>query len=95
MQLSRAFVDMAYKEGIKARPHDLRHFHASMLFAQDENPVLVQQRLGHSSIATTANIYGHLMPGAQRRAILAFAAAMRPHRVETGGLCGSFIEPSS
>ena len=47
-----------------------------MLFAQGESPVLVQQRLGHASIATTANIYGHLMPGVQRKAALAFAQAM-------------------
>ncbi|WP_312421914.1 tyrosine-type recombinase/integrase [Anaerospora hongkongensis] len=45
--------------------HDLRHDHASRLFAQGEHPRDVQDRLGHSSITLTMDTYTHAMPGRQ------------------------------
>lgn len=54
------------------RIHDLRHSHASWLFSQGLDLLAVQRRLGHESITTTADRYGHLLPGQQ----LAAAAAM-------------------
>ena len=44
------------------RFHDLRHFLASMLIDQGESPKYIQDQLGHASIATTFDTYGHLMP---------------------------------
>ena len=44
------------------RFHDLRHTAASLLFAQDVRPKVVQEILGHSRIETTLNIYTHLLP---------------------------------
>lgn len=41
-------------------PHDCRHTHASWLIAAGVPLVGVQRRLGHESIATTADRYGHL-----------------------------------
>ena len=38
--------------------------------------LLVGKRLGHASIATTGDIYGHLLPGWQKEAADAFAEAM-------------------
>jgi integrase len=46
------------------RFHDLRHTHASLLIAAGVHPKAMQARLGHGSITTTLNIYGHLMPSA-------------------------------
>ena len=43
--------------------HDLRHTHASLLIAQGEHPKVISERLSHSSIAVTFDVYGHLMPG--------------------------------
>jgi integrase len=40
--------------------HALRHFHASMLIADNANPKEVQAELGHSSIKITYDLYGHL-----------------------------------
>lgn len=40
--------------------HGLRHTHASMLFAAGATMKEVQERLGHSRIETTMNIYTHL-----------------------------------
>ncbi len=45
------------------RFHDLRHTHASLLIAQGEHPKLIQSRLGHASIRTTFDTYGHLFDG--------------------------------
>jgi len=54
------------------RLHDLRHIHATMLLKAGIHPRIVQERLGHSSIATTLDIYSHTVPGMQK------AAAERP-----------------
>jgi integrase len=43
-------------------PHDCRHTHASWLIAAGVPLVVVQRRLGHESIQTTADRYGHLAP---------------------------------
>lgn len=45
------------------RFHDLRHTHAALLVAAGEHPKVIQQRLGHASISTTLDTYGHLMEG--------------------------------
>lgn len=46
------------------RFHDLRHTHASLLITVGVHPKAMQARLGHASITTTLNTYGHLMPSA-------------------------------
>ncbi len=43
--------------------HDLRHSHAAILIAQGEHPKVIQERLGHASIKTTLDTYGHLFEG--------------------------------
>ena len=45
------------------RPHDLRHTHASLLFAMGARPEQVKDRLGHASIKTTFDWYGHPFEG--------------------------------
>jgi len=49
------------------RFHDLRHTAAGLLIAQGAHLKEIQARLGHASITTTLNVYGHLWPslGAQ------------------------------
>lgn len=46
----------------KPRIHDLRHSHASWLIADKVSLVAIQRRLGHESITTTIDRYGHLVP---------------------------------
>ncbi len=43
--------------------HDLRHTHAALLIAHGEHPKVIQERLGHASIKTTLDTYGHLFDG--------------------------------
>lgn len=44
------------------RVHDLRHSHASLLIHLGFSPSAVADRLGHESVRTTLDIYGHLYP---------------------------------
>lgn len=57
--------------------HGLRHSHASHMLASNIHPKIVQERLGHSSIAITLDIYSHLMPNMQGEAAAAVDVAMR------------------
>ena len=57
------------------RIHDTRHSHASWLLAAGVPIHVVQIRLGHESITTTVDTYGHLLPDAQIAAAEAAAAA--------------------
>ena len=50
------------------RLHDLRHTFVSFMLSQNVPPKDVQVIAGHASFKTTMDIYGHLMPGAQREA---------------------------
>jgi integrase len=50
------------------RFHDLRHTAASLLLAAGVHPKVVQERLGHSSIAITLDTYSHVVPSMQRAA---------------------------
>lgn len=75
--LTRNFEKLAAGVGVeKVRLHDLRHFHASLLLKAGTHLKVVQERLGHASIAITADIYSHVAPGLQREAAAAFEDAM-------------------
>ncbi len=51
----------------EVRFHDLRHTCAALLIAQGAHPKEIQARLGHSSITTTLDRYGHLFPSLDER----------------------------
>lgn len=57
-------------------PHDLRHSHASWLIAQGVPLTEIQYRLGHESIKTTSDLYGHLLPGHLERSAAAMQIAL-------------------
>lgn len=42
------------------------------MLQQDVHPKIVQERLGHSSISTTLDIYSHVVPGLQQAAAQRF-----------------------
>jgi integrase len=52
------------RAGISPAPtfHHLRHTAAALAIAQGAHPKAIQARLGHASITTTLNLYGHLVP---------------------------------
>lgn len=44
----------------RVRFHDLRHSHATQLLAAGVHPKIVQERLGHSTITVTMDLYSHV-----------------------------------
>jgi integrase len=68
--ISRHFKKALKKAGLPSttRIHDCRHFFVSYLLSQNVPPKDVQVLAGHADFGTTMDIYGHLMPGAQKEA---------------------------
>ena len=59
----REFLPTLSMAGIRRiRFQDLRHTFASLLIAKNGNAKLVQSQMGHASIQTTMDTYGHLFP---------------------------------
>lgn len=50
------------------RLYDLRHTCATLLLVAGENPKVVSERLGHSSVVITLDTYSHVLPSMQRAA---------------------------
>jgi integrase len=57
-------------------PHELRHSWASLMLAQGTPLHVVSEVLGHTSIAITKDVYGHLMEGDRRSAAEAMSRAL-------------------
>ncbi len=67
---NRHFHKCLEKAGLRRiRFHDLRHTFASLLIQNNESLTYVKEQLGHSSIKMTVDVYGHLVPGANRQAV--------------------------
>lgn len=62
--LKRILRPAAQRAGLPAglRAHDLRHTSVSLLIQLGAHPKAIQERLGHSSITVTMDVYGHLFP---------------------------------
>ena len=50
------------------RLHDARHTHATIMLSQGVNPKIVSERLGHSTVSMTLDLYSHVLPGLQEAA---------------------------
>lgn len=59
---------------IGVRLHDLRHTHASLMLAKGIHLKIVSERLGHSSIGITGDLYSHVLPLVQEEAVSRFEA---------------------
>jgi integrase len=70
----------------RPRIHDLRHTHVAWLIASNVPLPVIQARLGHESITTTIDTYGHLLPDLQAAAAYAASVALgdvKPRLVES------------
>jgi integrase len=52
----------------RIRFHDLRHSHATQLLLAGVHAKVVQERLGHSTIKLTIDLYSHVIPSMQEEA---------------------------
>ena len=67
--VTRHFSLLAFRAGLPPiRLHDLRHGHASLMLAAGVPLAQVSKRIGHSSLAITADTYSHLLEGVGRAA---------------------------
>ncbi|MCV3764053.1 site-specific integrase [Rhizobium sp. TRM95796] len=65
------------------RFHDLRHSHATQLLAAGVHPKIASERLGHSTIGITLDLYSHVMPGMQANAAEQVDAAIKAAKQST------------
>jgi integrase len=56
--------------------HDLRHTCATLLLSQGIHPKLVQELLGHATIAMTLDTYSHFLPSMGEQTVRAMEAAL-------------------
>lgn len=62
--VAQRFHRLLKKAGLPdIRVHDLRHTAATLHLAKGTHPKIVQEMLGHSTIALTLNVYSHVTPG--------------------------------
>ena len=52
----------------RIRFHDLRHAHATHLLSSGIHPKVASERLGHSKVGITLDLYSHVIPGMQEDA---------------------------
>ena len=62
----------------RMRFHDLRHTHATQLLTNGTHPKVAQERLGHSTISTTMDLYSHVTDTMQSDAAARLDAVFRP-----------------
>jgi len=68
--LSHTFLKIARQIKLKdVRFHDLRHTFASLMLQRGAKPKVIQEALGHSSVAFTMDVYSHIIEGMQEDAI--------------------------
>ncbi len=53
-------MEQARLEGLTF--HGLRHTAVGFMIALGYQPAVIQKRMGHASIRTTMDVYGHLLP---------------------------------
>lgn len=70
--LNPANVTRAFKKALtdakirtSIRLYDLRHTTATLLLQAGINPKVVSERLGHSTIVLTLDVYSHVLPSMQ------------------------------
>ncbi len=68
--VQEAFKPALDRAGLKSstRLYDLRHTHATLLLLAGVHPKIVSERLGHSRIAITLDVYSHVLPNMQQEA---------------------------
>ena len=68
-KVKREFLPSLRRAGLRHVPfHSLRHTFTALLIAQGENIKYIQSQLGHASVQTTLDRYGHLLPATHKEA---------------------------
>jgi integrase len=68
-RVSRRFREIVDGSSLRRiRLHDLRHTYATLALQSGVHPKIVSERLGHSTIALTLDVYSHALPTLQQEA---------------------------
>lgn len=79
--VTNTWRSLAARAGVKViRFHDGRHSHASLMLKQGIHPKIVSERLGHSTITMTIDLYSHVQPGIQEAAAARFDELLSPRQ---------------
>jgi integrase len=74
---ARVWMQFVVDSGLpRIRFHDLRHAHATHLLMAGVHPKIASERLGHSKVGITLDLYSHVMPGMQEDAAAKVDAAL-------------------
>ena len=77
-RIGEVFRRICERAGVpRIRLYDLRHSHASLLLALGVHPKVVAERLGHSNVNLTLNLYSHVLPTLQEDAANALDALLK------------------
>jgi integrase len=77
--VTHAWTRLIRQNGLSGiRLHDARHSHATIMIKNGVPIKVVQERMGHSSISTTMDIYAHVTPGMQAAAAVKFDEFLKP-----------------
>ena len=75
--ISQEWRVQVLKAGVpRLRFHDLRHTHATHMLASGVHPKIASERLGHSTIGITLDLYSHAVEGMQETAVALIDDAM-------------------
>jgi len=74
--VSKRFSKLARDLGLNMTFHGLRHAHASLMLAAGTDLKVTSERLGHSSITITADLYTHVASRLDRQAADALDALL-------------------
>lgn len=81
--VTRHFQSLAARAGLPTiRLHDLRHTNASLSLTAGVDLKVVSERLGHSQLAITADLYTHVSRGLGRSAANQIASVLAPSSAE-------------
>ncbi|WP_424949464.1 tyrosine-type recombinase/integrase [Deinococcus sp.] len=77
--LTRAFQQLSKVAGVPViRLHDMRHTHASLLALRGVTPKVIADRLGHTNVGFTMQVYTHLYDEQRREAAPNLAELIQP-----------------
>jgi integrase len=85
--ITQAVSKFMKRRGSKVRLHGLRHSHATHMLASGIHPKIASERLGHSKIGITLDLYSHVLPGMQEEAVAkvdTLISAALLHRQKSG-----------
>ena len=80
--VSHTSKNIVRRAGLESRLHDDRHAFATLMMSFGVNPKVVSEMLGHSTIATTMDIYSHVPLALQKEAALILQEGLKKSKAQ-------------